>query len=340
MTPRARRPLLLVLVLAVFFGIVPPADGAATESFWETDFGVVHLEETGGVVLGSYQCCGGILEGTVAGSRYDLRWQDATYGAGWVHFERVGSTLRGSWGTTPGTPLGTWNGTPLRQRPRAAGDTEWRMKSSAAGLAVEGVGRLRFAGSRVTGVLAGTASLAAATGGSEMEVFNDLQGLRAGRELTLSWSNPLQGRSGTMRLLASTGACWSGDWRASDGSVGQISLCPATSVAPARLDLAAAAARDASRIEGRRLIENAMQAYRAGQYSAAVAAAARATGKLERSGAGSSDLLANGYLVQAHALRRLGKEAEARALFSKVLTLRGIDPDLTALAQAASGASK
>jgi hypothetical protein len=193
---------------------------------WESDFGLVSLEQSGHTVTGTYACCDGTINGKVNGNRLEFEWSDFVYGQGWGVFTMSadGNRLDGVWGYAGQEKA---NGSWLAKRfaaptPRGT-PTYWTVSglNTQAG-ALTGSAELLIQGDRVSGKIEGT--YAGTVPGQRREVFNYVEGTVSLDTIHLVWRNPLDGSTGTADL-ARTGDEWLGSWVRNNGkSQGQIRL--------------------------------------------------------------------------------------------------------------------
>jgi hypothetical protein len=88
----------------------PLAEGDVSGSY-ESDFGPVHLVQERGRITGSYECPGGVVEGTRDGRTIRFSWQgsDSMGHGGWT-LSADARSLEGRWGFGPSADAGgSWN---------------------------------------------------------------------------------------------------------------------------------------------------------------------------------------------------------------------------------------
>ena len=83
---------------------------------WNTDFGAMHLTQSGSHVTGTYAYCNGVatISGQVTGSALDGTWtQPCNSKQGRIHFvlSPSGISFTGLWSYGTASPTSRWNGT-------------------------------------------------------------------------------------------------------------------------------------------------------------------------------------------------------------------------------------
>ena len=126
MKPRALLVAVIVAWSAPASAFVPPNHGpkitqAAWSGTWTTDYGTMHLTQSGAVVRGDYAYANGgasvvlgWIDGHVDGLVLRLRWSESTNGAGagdaTFTLSTDGQSFTGSWSADPNGIPGIWNG--------------------------------------------------------------------------------------------------------------------------------------------------------------------------------------------------------------------------------------
>ena len=335
-------PYVLALILslpALLPGVTTAADVAGR---WQSDFGVLTLRQDGTRIQGTYSCCQGTLEGTLADESLDLEWRDPISGEGWVRFEitKAGRELRGTWGVR-GEALsrGRWNATRLSEPQQPRGEPSyWQIdgRSREAGI-LSGTAVLYHDGQRIQGELEGVYHLRVEGQSMRIEVFNRLAGTATESRLDLEWHNPLDGSAGTMTLRRTRDAL-TGTWRTHGGqSSGEITFSKsarrgAESEREPRLEDTLErregfqqGSQHLDRAEALRSQERYQDAVR--EYQQAIALI---PGDLH------PNRLAAAYYGMGDSYRELGREAEAKRSFEAVLDLGDeVDEALRAVAELA-----
>lgn len=190
---------------------------------WDSDFGLIVLEQDGTQVTGTYNCCGGgRVIGSVRDEELSLTWEDPGNGRGWSRFriESGGRRLNGTWGSE-GTAQarGAWNAWRLGAEPELKGTaTFWKVegRNRQAGI-LEATAVIYFDGEKVTGKIEGTYITVESSGDTRRtEVVNYLEGVVRGSELDLTWIDPTNGGTGSMSLLADSNRL-AGTWQGLGG---------------------------------------------------------------------------------------------------------------------------
>jgi hypothetical protein len=93
--------------------MTPPATATVQVSgTYDSNWGPVHLEQSGARIVGTYECCGGgRIAGTLDGSVIFYEWhQSAESGRGRWRVRKNGASLVGTWGSgKSATSGGPWN---------------------------------------------------------------------------------------------------------------------------------------------------------------------------------------------------------------------------------------
>ena len=196
---------------------------------WLSQFGFLDLKIEDGVVTGTYSCCAGQIDGTVKGPEHiEFSWKDPVYGEGWGNFylRDEGRRLVGGWGRSQDfASAGPWNAVRLEALEDAGQSFQVSTSSPRMG-SLDGAAALTLAGGTVKGVLRGRYSLEANGKPYQNEVFLRLEGTVTPGEMTLQWTEPIDGAQGTITLERRAEG-WSGEWQSAPGeAVTPIALTP------------------------------------------------------------------------------------------------------------------
>ncbi len=330
----------MLAATAVVLSLVPASflraqNPASFSGRWNSDFGVLEMEQEGSKVRGTYPALEGTISGTLSGDRLDFQWQDPTYGEGWGFFRMQpdGQTLRGKWGVTGDSQArGQWNASRIREAPPAGVPSYWRVEGTSynAGTLI-GKATLYVDGRQVEGRLEGAYQKDIGGGPDELAVVNQLRGTVNDGVYLLEWRNPLDGSSGTMELRpveeASKGETLTGQWEAHNG-IGQGSIKLTKHVGR----LADLGPDVADRLAGQTRLREAARLSRQSLYREAIEQYRQAIELFERSQL--VEKLAMAYYGQGFAQMSIGRYDQARQSFQAVLHLGpGIDETTQVLAQ-------
>ncbi len=309
---------------------------------WESNFGLIILQQDGDLIAGTYSCCGGgKLQGRLDGNLLKLDWSDPVNGEGWAHFEiaKAKRELHGSWAKS-GEALsrGPWNAVRLSEPELRGEPSYWHVegRSSDAGV-LSGTAVLYRDGERIVGKIEGVYHLLIAEQSMRIEVFNRLEGTAKGATFDLIWHNPVDGSSGTMTLRQVQGLLI-GTWRTHDGqSTGEITFSKSVTLragSDREIRLEDTLERLEGFQEGSQHLERANSLRDQGRYQDSVReyqlAIALIPGELH------PNRLAAAYYGMGDSYRLLGREDEAERSFQAVLDFGDdIDEALRVLAEVA-----
>lgn len=207
---------------AVQINAPPEPDSVPRVSgWWQSDFGMLVLEQKGRQIEGTYSCCAGSLSGTLDGQELDLTWQDPISGRGWVRFQvdDDGLGLEGEWGRE-GQPAtaGAWNASRWQNLEYSGTPSYWGLEgANPVSGQLSGKAILYEDGELVRGELHGVYVLTNSRPIVRQPIANRVSGRRTTRGLALEWEDLIFGGRGTM-TLEQRGERWEGTWISADGA--------------------------------------------------------------------------------------------------------------------------
>lgn len=186
---------------------------------WFSQFGYLDLKIEDGVVTGTYSCCEGRIDGILKGPEHiEFSWKDPIYGEGWGNFylRDEGHRLVGGWGRAQDfASAGPWNAVRVEEPEDAA--QHFRVTTSSPRMgSLDGGAALTLTGGTVKGVLRGKYALEANGKPYHNEVYLRLEGTVTPGEMTLQWTEPIDGTQGRFTLERRTEG-WSGEWHPAPG---------------------------------------------------------------------------------------------------------------------------